>query len=256
MNRLASRIAIATFASLSLASGVASAGTRADCGNIELTAIGECHFEFEGGCKAQCEPVRFQAACDGQCNAEVSVDCNVGCQASCEADCQVQPASFACNASCRADCEANVQVLCEPDDQECITYCQADCNANCDASCSAVPPQADCQAQCQGSCAGSCETEANFDCSVSCSADIRGGCEVDCDEPAGALFCDGQYIAVQDLPGCAAYLLDNFQVELEFEASASATCAAAPGEHVGWAALLPLGLAAGATVARRRRRRI
>ena len=117
-----------------------------------------------------------------------------------------------------------------------------------------MPPQADCEARCQGACGGSCETQANFDCSLACSADIQGGCEVDCDEPTGALFCDGQYIAVQDLSGCAAYLVDNFQIDVEVYAGASATCAAAPGEHVGWAGLLPLGLAAAATVARRRRR--
>ena len=29
------------------------------CGGIELWDIGECHFEFDGGCQASCEPVSF-----------------------------------------------------------------------------------------------------------------------------------------------------------------------------------------------------
>ena len=55
------------------------------CGNIELVAVGECHFEFSGGCKASCEPVSFVAACDGACNADLDASCTASCATDCRA---------------------------------------------------------------------------------------------------------------------------------------------------------------------------
>src|SRR5688572_13363848 len=98
-----------------LGASTASAATN-PCGNIEITAIGECHFEFEGGCTAKCEPLSFVAACDGECNASIEGGCDVDCQAGCEADCEVDPGSFECSASCETDCNASVAVQCEGDE--------------------------------------------------------------------------------------------------------------------------------------------
>jgi len=213
-------LAILTIAVLFPASA-AAAGPEA-CGNLELTAIGECHLEYSGGCKAKCEPVRLVAACDGQCNASLDVECSTSCGASCQGSCEADPGSFDCRASCQSDCSATISARCG-DDQECVSYCEADCSTQCEAECNVVPPSASCDAQCEACCGGSCEVDANFDCSLQCSADLQGGCEVACDQPEGALFCDGQYIAVTDLPECVSYLVENFSVDLEFEASASAT---------------------------------
>lgn len=212
---------LALAGAMSLLSLDAAAQASADaCGGIELTSISECHFEFSGGCKAKCEPLRFTAACDGQCNASIDATCNSSCDADCAAECNIDPGAFDCRASCTADCNARTAAQCG-DDQDCITYCEADCSSQCEAECNIVPPSADCEAQCSACCTGTCDVDANFDCSLSCSADLRGGCEVDCDAPEGALFCDGQYIAVQDLPACAQYLLENFDIQLEVEAQAS-----------------------------------
>ncbi len=240
---------------LAFAAGSAEAASRQACGNIELLAVGECHFEFEGGCKAKCEPLNLVAACDGKCNLDISVECKSDCSGSCQTECQVDPGKFDCKASCRTDCNAQVAARCNSGDNECISYCEADCESNCSAQCDVVAPKADCETKCNGCCSGSCETDANFDCSLKCSVDLQGGCEVACEKPEGALFCDGQYIAVNDLSECIQYIQEsfNYKVEVKAEASASVSCAASNGaSSAGGLALL--GLAAGVAAARRRRR--
>jgi MYXO-CTERM domain-containing protein len=250
-------LALAMALPFGLAAGTANAEPRKEaCGNLELLAVGECHFEVEGGCKAQCQPLNLVAACDGQCNADISVECTSSCSGACVADCTAQPATFDCRGSCVQDCNAQIATRCDSGDQDCITYCEADCESNCDAQCEAVAPQADCETQCQGCCGGSCETDANFDCSFKCSVDLQGGCEVACDTPEGALFCDGQYIAVTDVQDCVDYLATEYNYEVKVEAKASATIScAAGGAAPSTGALVLLGAAAGLTAARRRRRK-
>ena len=75
MNRLASSLSVAIIGCALFAPTTAFAAGPEACGGIELSAIGECHFEFDGGCSAKCEPLRFQAACDGQCNASLDASC-------------------------------------------------------------------------------------------------------------------------------------------------------------------------------------
>jgi hypothetical protein len=251
-------LAAAVVASLTFAPSLAEAQSAADCGGIELSAIGECHFEVEGGCKANCEPLNFTAACDGQCNVSINASCSSSCEGSCQAECDVDPGSFDCTASCESDCQGTIQAQCGTD-QECVSYCEADCSTQCESECNVVPPSADCTAQCEGCCSGSCEFDANASCSFDCQAELKGGCEVDCDAPEGALYCDGQYIAVQNLPACVEYLVSNFSVSLELSASAegsfeSSGCSIAGVERTGFG----LGLFAaisGLAFARRRRRR-
>jgi len=244
-------------ASMAFGIQTARAGTRADCGNIELLAVGECHLEFSGGCKSKCEPIRFVAACDGRCDANVSAECTGSCEADCKASCEVEPAEFECSASCQANCGSQVAMECG-DDQACVAYCETACASNCDAQCGVVPPEANCESRCQASCGGSCETAAEFDCSYACSAEIQGGCETDCDAPEGALFCDGQYIAVSNFPGCLEYLSENFEIHVEAHAEAHAdlqACATVPGRDRGsnLPGLAALASALGLLVARRRR---
>lgn len=213
----ASALALFSFGS----SAFAQSSGAAACGNLEALAFGECHLEFEGGCKAKCTPLSFVAACDGQCNASIDASCTADCSGSCNAECNADPGSFSCQGSCEADCTASTEAQCGTD-SECKAYFEANCEAQCEAECEAVPPMADCEAQCQGCCSGSCEVDANFDCSLECTADLKGGCEVDCDAPEGALFCDGQYIAVTDLSECINYLATQ-GISVEFEAKASAS---------------------------------
>jgi MYXO-CTERM domain-containing protein len=254
MKKLSYCLAAASFVSLMGVPATALAATGAEaCGNIEILAISECHFEFEGGCQAQCEPLSFQAACNGQCDLSIEASCEAECHGSCVAECQATPGTFECHGACEADCSANVTAQCGTD-QQCAAYFEANCSAQCEAECEVVPPSASCEAQCEGACSASCDLNANFDCSLECTAELEGGCEIDCQAPEGALFCDGQYIPVQDLPACIEYLVDNFNIELEAEASASITtsCTYGPaGSTRGGAAALLLGLG---LVALRRRR--
>ena len=70
------------------------------CGGIEVTAIGECHFEFSGGCEAECTAPNLVASCDGQCDASINVDCTASCETDCSASCEVDPGSFDCSVDC------------------------------------------------------------------------------------------------------------------------------------------------------------
>ena len=228
------------------------------CGNIEFTSVGECHFEFEGGCKANCQPLSFVAACDGQCNAEVNVECTGSCTGGCQAECEAN-ANFSCTTNCEADCETQVVAQCDSGDTECENYCRSSCSTECESSCQGSA-ELDCQGQCDMCCEGSCDANANFDCNISCSAELKGGCEIDCDAPEGALFCDGQYLAIQDIPACVEYLVENFEIEIEIEVEASASASVGGCSTSGTnndfnpAALLGVAAAVGAVAARRRRK--
>lgn len=251
----------AATASVSLLGASTSFAETNPCGNIEITAIGECHFEFKGGCTAKCEPLNFVASCDGECNFEIDGNCTNTCTGSCSTDCSnVEPGSFDCSASCEADCKVSAQGSCSSGDSECVAYAEAQCSSECSASCEGTPPTADCTAQCNACCSGSCEVEANFDCNIDCTAELQGGCETQCQAPEGALFCDGQYLNVTDIPACVQYLVDNFEIEVEFEAEVSGSvtsdCTVADaGARKSTGALGMMAVALGLAVARLRSRK-
>jgi hypothetical protein len=244
-NALAGLLPVAAFAFIGFSSMEAEAGIEA-CGNINLGAGASCEFKTSGGCTAACEPASFELACAGrgalecrgQCGLDATVECTSSCQGSCEAQCDVDPGAFDCTAACETDCsascDADCSAKCSADansaecEAQCSAGCEASCSTECEAECEVVPPSADCQAQCQGCCGGSCNAEVNFDCQidcqadlqVSCEAELQGGCEVACEKPQGALFCDGQYVAFDDLNACLAALA----AELNIEVSGSASC--------------------------------
>lgn len=259
-------------APLLLAASAASAEPTAEsCGNIELAATGgQCEFKVEGGCETQCQPLTVVAACDGKCGGTIDASCTASCTGDCEAECTVQPATFDCQGSCETDCSASCDGSCaaQSDKAGCSAYCKASCKNNCDVQCTAKGPSADCKGRCQARCDGSCSAKADFDCSYKCSVDYTGGCKTDCKEPKGALFCDGQYVHVNNIDDCVAYLRSklNFQVDYDAsghcdadgcvgEANASVGCSAAPGRSapadIGAISALVVGL--GFAVSRRRR---
>jgi hypothetical protein len=259
-------------APLLLAASAASAAPNADaCGNIALAAGGKCEFKVEGGCVTQCQPITVVAACDGKCGGTVDVSCSASCTGGCEAECTAKPATFNCQGSCEADCSASCDGSCsaKSDKASCSAYCKASCTNNCDVKCTATPPSAACKARCQARCDGSCSAKAEFECSYACSVDYTGGCKTDCTKPDGALFCDGQYVHVNNIDDCIAYLKStlNFQVDYNAsghcdasgcvgEADASIGCSAAPGRSapvdVGAISAIVVGL--GFAASRRRRR--
>ncbi len=219
----------------------ASAAPSADaCGNIALVATGSCHLDVTGGCSAKCEPLTFQAACDGKCNVAIDATCTASCNTQCQTDCTVDPGSFDCEGKCETDCGGSCMSRCSAsgDQANCSAYCQESCKSTCQGQCKVVPPSADCNAKCNGCCGGSCTVDANFDCSLKCTADLKGGCTADCTAPDGALFCTDQngrdqYVHVTNLADCEAYIASNFNVKVE--ASATATCNANGCQGVGTA---------------------
>jgi hypothetical protein len=235
----------ATFCAVAFASPQAQAGIEA-CGNIDLSAGVQCEFVAEGGCEAMCTPLSVQAACAGRgaldcrggCSGSASVDCTSSCQVDCMAACDVDPGSFECSGACKADCsgscsgECSARCAADADqagcEAQCEASCEATCSTECDAECDVVPAEADCMAQCDGCCGGSCTAEANLTCQldcqadlqVECEADLQGGCEVQCSQPQGALFCNGNYVAYDDVEACLLALAE----ELNIEVSGSASC--------------------------------
>jgi hypothetical protein len=245
---------------------LASSAALADpCGGFEALASGKCEYEVSGGCTADCTPLNFVAACDGQCTAGASVDCTGTCGASCETECMVDPGKFDCEGTCSSSCRSSCDGSCS--DSGCIAQCQASCDNRCAIKCEAVSPSADCTAKCSARCDASCTVQANVDCSVKCSADIEGGCKTQCSEPQGALFCGGQYVHASDLDACVAYLAtQGFDVSVDThcdaggcEVSAGVGCSATPyvgalGERWGVGAIAGLMMGLGMFVSRRRRR--
>ena len=228
---------------------LAHAGLEA-CGNIDVKAEAKCTVMTSGGCTAQCTPVSFHAACegkatvscDGQCTGTVDASCTGSCDTDCEAKCNVDPGNYSCSGSCQGSCATDCEATCMGQAQgssgtgsasgDCKAQCQGNCNAKCNASCSGTPPTADCKAKCSASCSGKCQAKVTAKCQVDCQAkfdevkcesDFMGGCTVQCTDPKGAIFCDGQYVdSGGNLSNCADAL--NALLNLKFDASGSASC--------------------------------
>lgn len=262
-----------------LAAVPAQAGIDA-CGDISVQAKAECKLEVEGGCEAQCTPVRMEAACAakaqvdcrGECNVNVDVGCTASCELDCQAECKIDPPKFDCRARCEAEGSADCSGRCQSSGNrsECEASCKATFAAECDASCNIDPnTEVECEAACRGGCQGECKAEANAACQIDCQSEfvaeckveLSGGCEVECQKPEGALFCDGQYIdhggnleecinaleaAIDtEVQGSASGSCKNGRCTGDAEGSASASCAFVPGESgssSGAAGLLGLGL--------------
>lgn len=264
MRRFISHLFLGVLAApLLLISSPASAGPSA-CGNFTAVAEGQCEALFEGGCVAECTPLNFTAACDGQCTISADVECSGGCSVDCEAECTASGGSIDCAGYCEADCSAQCDTTCT--DDTCRSQCKASCSNRCEVDCKVVEPMASCKAQCQASCDASCTVQANADCHVDCTADLKGGCEVQCKEPDGALFCNGQYVNVTgSFDDCLRQL-----EELEFDVAVDAHCDAdgceavanctacstanAANSKLSLSAFFVMALGVSAMAARRRRR--
>ena len=232
----------------SLASLGRAAPARAgieECGNIDIDANATCTLEVEGGCEAKCKPLAVEAACAGQlelscrsrCDVEADLSCTAACNlGSCVADCTIDPPRFDCTAECnlQADAECAGQCQANADQSECEASCKATYSASCDAQCQGTPPSASCEAKCQARCDADCTAKANVDCQVDCQAEgyvdckarVKGGCDVACSSPEGALFCDGQYVDPRgELQQCIDALRAQLDIQVEARGTASSDCA-------------------------------
>ncbi|MEP7050331.1 MAG: hypothetical protein ABJB12_08270 [Pseudomonadota bacterium] len=214
----------------------AHAGIAA-CGNIDVEANASCELKAKG-CEVSCTPVSVQAACavkgevscEGSCPKVPSLDCTASCTGSCAADCKVKPAEYDCATNCKADASAKCDAKCSAagDKAQCQASCQATFSANCETSCKGTQGSVDCDAVCKGRCEGSCTAQTNLECQVSCQsdlaakceADVKGGCEADCSDAGGALFCNGQYV---DHNGSLQDCIDALKTTLNITVTASGT---------------------------------
>lgn len=191
------------------------------CGRFDFSSGIACKIEVSGGCTANCTPLKLEAACAGGCTSMSSTTCVDNCGTTCVAMCN--PQLLDCFAGCHAECDQPTSDECRqshPTD-DCTTSARAHCDIHCKDSCM-VPPN-NCQEHCNKCCTGSCTTQVNFDCDFSCFADVKGGCDVQCQRPEGALFCNGQYVHASDIEACIVYLATR-GVQVDVSARASATC--------------------------------
>lgn len=266
----------------------AHAGVDA-CGNIDVEANAQCKVYVKEECKAKCTPVSFtaachaelQASCAGGCTATLP-SCQATCEGTCSGECTADPGNFDCEGSCKADCGATCQGKCasNANSTECEASCKATCSGECSGKCTGTPPSAECSAKCQASCQGSCSGQAHMDCQIDCQAkgmaecqtNLQGGCEVQCDDPEGALFCNGNYIDHNgNLQECIAALDAFLKAHVDASASYSGSCEGntctaegkaackcsrvAPTPPTNFGAFTVAGLAALAIAARRRSRK-
>jgi hypothetical protein len=277
----------ALFALPILVATPAHAGIAA-CGNIDVEANASCEVEAKG-CNVNCTPVSVQAACavtgeatcEGSCPKVPSLECTGSCEGSCAADCKVKPAEYDCTTNCKADASAKCDAQCNAagNKAQCKASCQATFSANCETSCKGTAGSVDCDAVCKGRCEGSCKAQTNLECQVDCQSNlaaacetkVKGGCEADCSDAGGALFCNGQYV---DHNGSVQDCIDAIEAAVDItvsgsssgecsgntcmgqaEGSASANCAFSPRGATGGDLAGGFGLfaAIGAVFMRRRR---
>lgn len=270
--KLASTILAAALALPVLSVAATASAQDTPCGNFDFTSGISCEIKVEGGCTAECTPLNFEAGCSGGCTAAATTDCTSTCGTQCIAECD--PALLDCFAGCHAECDGEVQAQCEAahPGEDCVTQAKAQCDMHCETSCE-VPPS-DCQEHCQSCCTGGCQTQINFDCDYQCFVELSGGCEVQCTEPSGALFCNGQYVYASDVEACINYLAtQGITVDVsargevtcdlngcDGEGSANAgICSAAPQGPFDWrvagGSISALGLVFGLLGARRRNKK-
>ncbi len=220
-------------------------------GDVTIHDTTTCHFETSGGCSAKCTPVSFTATCGGKCKASASGSCTETCNTKCKTECTKQPDTFVCKDYCSVDCKASCSGSCKGNN--CSSQCTAGCDTKCQEKCTVQTGATDCDTKCNSSCDGSCTVEANIQCDVDCTTDLTGGCTTKCDKPQGGLFCDNQYIDVNDVSDCNF----EFSVKGQVTGDVITKCSTAPGTPtpigtpVGVAAIAGLGL----VIARRRSRK-
>jgi len=122
--------------------------------------------------------------------------------------------------------------------ENCPTTAKAQCDVHCKDSCQ-IPPS-NCSEHCTKCCTGSCTTQVNFDCDFSCFAEVKGGCEVQCQRPEGAIFCNGQYVHASDVQACIADLAQR-GVNVDVSARGTVKCDLSGCQGAGSTTGLPTG---------------
>ncbi|MBL8743767.1 MAG: hypothetical protein JNK04_21810 [Myxococcales bacterium] len=176
-----------------------SSAVETACGDLELSAE-ECEIVAVEGCETRCDLVGVVAACDGVCNLPPDDGCVAQCKPACEeyfAKHDYRP----CEERCTAECTASIDDSCA---QDCISPAQIACAQDCETTCATVDQDNDTTAVpfCEAMCAGVCENESNRSCARDCWSSMARICEETCNGDDGALFCNGQFVAADDIDAC------------------------------------------------------
>jgi hypothetical protein len=176
------------------------------CGLFDFSQGLDCQVQVSGGCTASCTPPSFELACTGGCAQQAPPDstCTTYCDSNCSSTCD--PNAIDCMAGCHGECDQSMIAICEQQTPtaDCVTQAHAQCDMHCKQSCSGAAST--CPGQCQACCVGSCTGQINYQCDYDCYANLQGSCNVECQQPSGAIFCGGQYVHASDVQACIEYL--------------------------------------------------
>ena len=207
-------------AALSITFAAASADAANPCGQFDFSGGFDCKVEVKGGCTSKCQPLYFESGCTGSCNQTATTVCTDNCGTTCLKNCN--PKLLDCFEGCHGECDGQVTADCNTKKgTDCANTAKAQCDIHCKQVCKV--PDTSCSEHCTKCCSGSCVTQINGDCDLQCFTTLKGGCETHCAAPAGALFCNGQYVFANDIQACIDYLLtQGFTIDVR--ASASLKC--------------------------------
>jgi hypothetical protein len=216
-------LAFATLASIAVARTARADDGGNPCGVFDFSRGIDCKVEVSGGCTADCTPISLEVGCTGGCTAQVPPDstCTTYCDSNCSGTCD--PNAIDCMAGCHGECDQSMISICQQQTPtaDCVTQARAQCDMHCKQSCAGAP--ANCPGQCQACCIGSCTGQINYQCDYDCFANLQGSCNVQCQQPSGALFCDGQYVHASDVEACIEYLATQ-GISVDVSARASLQC--------------------------------
>jgi hypothetical protein len=221
------------FAAIAMSPRPARADDAGDpCGGFDFSQGIDCTIEVRGGCTADCTPLQFEVGCSGGCQDEVppTAACTTVCDSSCSNTCD--PNALDCMAGCHGECDQSMIEICQQQtpQADCVTEARAQCDMHCQSSCSGAPSS--CPGQCRACCVGSCTGQVNYQCDYQCFANLQGGCSVQCQQPAGALFCNGQYVHASDVDACIAHLAAQ-GVNVDVSARGAIACSGAGCQTTG-----------------------
>lgn len=220
---------------------------RADlaaCGGVYLSVDAACEFVPTETCTTHCEDVametdcaaRLYTTCEGECTATAEVACVETCTTDCtpvctthEADPTPPNAMGLCMSDCQQDCTDDCAGAANKG--ECRSSCAHTCGELCEKRCDG-DDSTTCAPRCDVACEGSCTAQASSACQVTCQSkqfttcktEQVQVCEKDCKETGGALFCDGQFLAVTDLQACADELFAELAIDVEINLDVDVEC--------------------------------
>lgn len=209
----------------------ASANELETCGGVFLEGDASCEFRPKEECMTECMTTKVETACvakihtscESSCTATATASCETRCTETCTNDCDTA-AVPTCAELCAADCDGRCGDHCEGDGP-CNSCCSHHCSKKCDRRCADEAPPEECEPTCATACMGSCTAQATVDCQIDCQTEqyveceeeMVETCETECETTGGAIFCNGQFLAAEDINDCADELAADIDIRVEVE---------------------------------------